>query len=151
MIYDSRDDTITHIGQVQKFLSQINHDIGERMSAHDRSKLEEPEKTTFDEFTPKLRDSTYGSPEYKEFLAQMGTALEHHYVHNDHHPEHVPNGIEDMDLTQITEMLCDWKAATLRHADGDLARSINQNAERFGYGDEIKRLLMNTAKRFGWL
>jgi predicted acetyltransferase len=48
-------------------------------------------------------------------------------------------------------MLCDWKAATLRHADGDLGRSIEQNAERFGYGGEMKRLLLNTAKRFDWL
>jgi hypothetical protein len=48
-------------------------------------------------------------------------------------------------------MLADWKAATLRHADGDLARSIEQNAERFGYGDEIKRLLIHTAAYFGWL
>jgi hypothetical protein len=47
-----------------------------------------------------------------------------------------------MDLVQVIEMLADWKAATLRHADGDLARSIEQNAERFGYGDQF---------RFGWL
>jgi hypothetical protein len=47
--------------------------------------------------------------------------------------------------------LCDWKAATLRHADGDLGRSILQNADRFGYGDEILGLLLNTAKAYGWL
>jgi len=85
------------------------------------------------------------------FLADMGEGLQHHYAVNDHHPEHFDNGIRDMGLVQLTEMLADWKAATMRHEDGDLGRSIEQNAERFGYGDEIKRLLRNTASDFGWL
>ena len=44
------------------------------------------------------------------------------------------------------EMLCNWKAATLRHKNGDLRQSIEQNAERFGYGMEMKGLLLNTAE-----
>jgi hypothetical protein len=149
--YDSRPDTHTHIGEVRTRLLAVAQDLIGRADRHDASKLVAPEVEVFDEYTPKLKDSTYGSDEYKQFLVGMGEGLKHHYQANDHHPEHFPNGIEDMDLTQITEMLCDWKAATLRHADGDLARSIEQNAERFGYGDEIKRLLLNTAERFGWL
>jgi hypothetical protein len=107
--------------------------------------------SVFDEYTPLLRDSTYGSDEYKRFLAGMGEGLRHHYAANDHHPEHFPNGIHDMDLVQLIEMLADWKAATLRHADGDLDRSIRQNAERFGYGASMITLLQSTAERFGWL
>jgi hypothetical protein len=151
MTYDSRPDTIAHIREVQTRLCDVAADLLWRGNQHDRSKLEEPEVSIFDEYTPKLRDSTYGSPEYKAFLEGMGEGLQHHYAHNDHHPEHHRNGIADMDLVQVIEMLADWKAATLRHADGDLARSIEQNAERFGYGDEIKRLLKSTAARFGWL
>lgn len=56
-----------------------------------------------------------------------------------------------MTIVQIIEMLCDWKAATLRHTNGDLAKSIKQNAERFGYGAEIEGLLLRTADSFGWL
>jgi hypothetical protein len=44
-------------------------------------------------------------------------------------------------------MLCDWRAATLRHADGDLRRSIEINQKRFGYTDELKAVLLNTAER----
>lgn len=159
MNYDSRPDTWEHIQAVRGLLGEIVVDLLDRMHAHDQSKLVEPELSTFDEYTPKLRDSTYGSLEYKAFLAGMGEGLAHHYAANDHHPEHFDpagathgaRGIEAMDLVQVTEMLCDWKAATLRHADGDLARSIEQNAERFGYGNEMKRLLFNTASRRGWL
>jgi hypothetical protein len=56
-----------------------------------------------------------------------------------------------MSLLDVIEMLADWKAATERHADGDLDRSITHNPERFGYGDEIERLLRSTAIELGWL
>jgi hypothetical protein len=144
MSYDSRPDTHEHIGQVRGLLLGVAAGLTERAHRHDASKLESPEVEVFDEFTPKLRDSTYGSDEYKSFLNGMGEGLKHHYEINDHHPEHFPNGIADMNLIQLTEMLCDWIAATRRHADGDIRRSIDQNAERFGYGEEITRLLHAT-------
>lgn len=151
MSYDSRPDTWQHIHTVQAYLRQIVTDLQGRAHAHDQSKLVSPEVEVFDEYTPKLKDSTYGSDEYKSFLVGMGEGLAHHYAANDHHPEHFYGGIHAMHLGQLIEMLCDWKAATMRHADGDLARSIEQNAERFGYGDEIKGLLWATAEAYGWL
>ena len=142
--YDSRLDTHQHINIVRRYLKRVAFRLLNRAEVHDASKLDEPELSVFDEFTPKLRDSTYGSDEYKEFLARMGEGLQHHYAANDHHPEHFENGIADMGLLELTEMLCDWLAATQRHADGDIRRSIEQNSVRFGYGEEIKRLLLNT-------
>lgn len=151
MSFDSRPATWEHIHTVQGLIGQVVDDLRRRAYDHDQSKLVEPEVAVFDEYTPKLKDSTYGSDEYKGFLEGMGAGLRHHYAANDHHPEHFPDGIQGMDLMQVLEMLCDWKAATLRHADGDLRRSIEQNADRFGYGDEIRRLLLHTADRLGWL
>jgi len=149
--YDSRLDTYEHIAKVRDSLICIAFDFIDRANIHDNSKLTSPEVEVFNEYTPKLKDSTYGSDEYKAFLVGMGKGLRHHYQHNDHHPEHFEHGVADMDLIQVIEMLADWRAATQRHADGDLARSIEINAERFGYGDEFKRLLINTASRLGWI
>lgn len=149
--YDSTPETIAHIARVQQLLAAVIGDLQQRLTGHDRSKLREPEKAIFDEYTPKLKNSTYGSDEYKRFLEGMGEGLRHHYEHNDHHPEHFENGVQDMTLIQVLEMLADWKAATERHADGDLGRSIVQNSERFGYGDELEGLLMRTADEMGWL
>jgi hypothetical protein len=142
--YDSRPDTLQHIEQVRIFLARVIDDLMSRAIHHDASKLKSPEKEAFDEFTPKLGTSTYGSEEYKGYLQAMGEALKHHYAHNSHHPEHRPNGIRDMSLVDLLEMLCDWKAATLRHANGDIRRSIEQNQQRFGYSDELKSILLNT-------
>jgi hypothetical protein len=149
--YDSRPDTYEHIAEVRARLIAVAADLLDRAHRHDLSKLRDPELAVFNEYTPKLRDSTYGSDEYKAFLGGMGEGLRHHYAANDHHPEHFEQGVADMDLVQVIEMLADWKAATLRHADGDLDRSISQNAERFDYGSEFERLLRNTAARMGWL
>ena len=151
VVYDSTHDTLKHIETVQKHLGAVVADLIARAGRHDHSKLLGPEKGVFDEFTPKLRDSTYGSDEYKTFLEGMGEGLKHHYAVNDHHPEHHTLGIHGMDLIQLIEMLCDWKAATERHADGDLFRSIEQNQDRFGYGEEIRCLLHSTAQRLGWI
>lgn len=53
-------------------------------------------------------------------------------------------GLHGMSLLDLVEMLCDWKAATLRHADGDIRRSIEINQKRFGYSDELKQIFLNT-------
>jgi hypothetical protein len=192
-MYDSRIDTYRHIQEVQRRMSRAIHELLERQKDHDLSKLESPEVETFDEYTPKLAGTTYGSDEYRSYLAAMKPALDHHYGANSHHPEHYrwrcgvcerrhtdaewevapqgPNdsgrrycqeccrhgmiyeahlvaetdkGLHGMSLLDILEMLCDWKAATLRHHDGDIRRSIEINQGRFGYSDELKQILLNT-------
>lgn len=142
--YDSRPDTYAHIAEVRDALLRLATDLIYRAHHHDRTKLIEPELSIFNEYTPKLRDSTYGSDEYKAFLDSMGEGLAHHYRYNRHHPEHFADGIAGMNLLDIVEMLCDWLAATKRHADGDIYRSVELNQERFGYDDQVKRLLLNT-------
>lgn len=151
MDYDSRPDTYAHIHEVQKCLMQIVQSLMVRLHSHDLSKLEPPELEVFDEFTPKLKATTYNSAEYKHYLRQMNIGLEHHYAVNDHHPEHFFNGIYEMDLMQLIEMLADWKAATLRHEDGDLRRSIMENADRFRYDKNMTMMLLRTAEHLGWL
>jgi hypothetical protein len=76
----------------------------------------------------------------------MKPALDHHYDLNHHHPEHFLRGIRGMNLIDIIEMLCDWKAATMRHADGNIYKSIEINQERFNYSYELKEILINTSR-----
>jgi len=154
MKYDSEADTRKHIARVGKYLGDVIHKLLFRQTQHDESKLSKEEKPTFDKFTNKLAKSTYNSPKYKQFLIDMQPALEHHYKTNRHHPEHFldstgigfTSGLHDMNLIDIIEMLCDWKAATERHNNGDIYVSIEKNQDRFGYNDELKSILINTAK-----
>lgn len=141
-------DTKEHISQVREFMLMFAQELIHRALIHDQSKLESPEVEIFTEYTPKLKHSTYGSEEYKTFLKEMQVALKHHYENNSHHPEHHENGIKDMDLADIVEMICDWKAATMRHEDGDIRKSIIINKDRFNYSDDLKLIFLNTANMF---
>jgi hypothetical protein len=115
-----------------------------RGELHDQTKLEEPEMSIFSEVTPKLAGLTYGSDEYKAALEEIKPALDHHYARNRHHPEHHKNGVNDMNLLDIVEMFCDWKAATLRHNDGNIRQSIEVNAERYGISEQLTQILINS-------
>jgi len=149
--YDSRPDTYEHIHQVQKLLTRVLVDLQERLVLHDRSKLSDPEKAAFDEVSGALRKTTYGSDEYKANLAKIRPALDHHFAHNSHHPEHHEDSIAGMDLLDLLEMVCDWIAAGMRHDDGvDFDRSTAINQERFGYSDELASILRNTARTLGY-
>lgn len=139
-------ETIKHIENVRKYIKFICDALTLRAVKHDASKLESPEVEIFTEYTPKLAASTYGSEDYNGFLREMNTALQHHYANNRHHPEHFTKGIDDMTLIDIIEMLCDWKAASLRQNDGNLLKSIEINAKRFDYDDQLKRIFINTEK-----
>lgn len=140
MTYDSTQDTEDHIRNVRKLLHRVVAEICVRITHHDDSKLQEPEKSMYDEFTPKLRAMTYGSDEYKRSLKDMGPALKHHYENNSHHPEHYPNGINGMSLLDLIEMLADWKAAGMRHADGNMQQSLEVNRQRFHISDQLAEI-----------
>jgi len=186
-------ETYQHIDNVIKLLIKMQIEISKRILTHDRSKLANPEVSTFTEFTPKLKNSTYGSDEYKSFLAEMKPALDHHYAHNRHHPEYfkecekdegaiaqcanligflesrtdikapddeygyghsvdvirkckdeLESDINGMNIIDVLEMIVDWKAASLRHADGDINRSIEINTDRFKMSPQLVNILKNS-------
>ena len=143
--------THQHKGLVTCLLMVVVDELQQRMRTHDQSKLELPEVAHFAKVNAggAMSKLTYGSKEYKATLqGELAKALEHHYAHNAHHPEHYPNGINGMTLVDLLEMLVDWKAATLRHADGDIWRSLKINQERFDIGPQLQQILHNTV---AWL
>ena len=139
-------ETQKHIEAVRKYIRFMIDKIDMRGVKHDASKLESPEVEIFAEYTPKLNATSFGTEEYYTNLEQMKPALEHHYAANRHHPEHFVNGVNDMTLIDIIEMICDWKASTLRHNDGNLLKSIEINAERFHMDGQLLQILINTAR-----
>ena len=149
-LYDSKPDTLAHIARVNTLLNQAAEELIARGSVHDDSKLNSPEKDGFDEFTPKLKGSIYGSEDYKEFLKGLKVSLDHHYANNTHHPEHYENGINGFDLFDLIEMFFDWKAATERHETGDIYKSIVINKDRFNMSEQLVDIFTNTAKRLGY-
>jgi len=141
---ESKFKTMRHIEAVRNHLDTCIDILKHRAQNHDQTKLESPEVEVFEEYTPKLRNCTYGSDEYKQNMREMKVAIDHHNKFNSHHPEHHENGINGMDMFDLIEMIVDWKCSGMRHDDGDIIRSVEINQGRFGYTDEIKNLLLRT-------
>lgn len=139
--YDCTNDVKEHITQVQYCLVGMSIELEKRIRYHDASKLEEPEKSMFDEFTPKLKEFEFGSDEYNTALSEMGDALKHHYDNNRHHPEHFQNGISGMTLIDLLEMVCDWIAAAKAK---QVPIDMNYLSKRFGIGDQLVAIIINT-------
>ena len=137
-------DTLNHIHKVQELLCLCVTEMNRRAIDHDNSKFCDDEWPYFLTHTKTLAGLTYGSLEYKAALVEMKPAIENHYKRNGHHPEHHLAWIRDMTLLDLLEMICDWIAATKRHADGDIFKSIELNQKRFNYSQELKEILINT-------
>jgi len=139
--YDCTDDVKLHIWFVKRYMDKMNLALVYRTPEHDASKLQQPEKYMFDEWTPRLKEFEFGSEEYKNALMYMGEALKHHYASNRHHPEHFENGVNGMNLVDVVEMVCDWKAAAFLKG---VECNIDYLAERFGLSEQLKSIIANT-------
>lgn len=149
-MYDSTKDTQEHIDKVAAYLAEAAEELYQRGFKHDQSKLHNPEKAYFDKYTPRLAELTFGTPEYLANVQDLKPALEHHYKNNSHHPQYYENGISGMNLFDLIEMFFDWKASSKRGLDGDIVKSIDINAERFGISKQLRQILHNTVKQQGW-
>lgn len=137
-------ETMRHILTVRSLLMQCMQELVVRGNNHDASKMSDPEVSLFVEYTPKLKGVEYNSPEYKEFLVGLKPALDNHYAKNSHHPEHYKDGINGMNLFDLIEMLCDWKASSLRGKNGNLSKSLETNVQRFEMSEQLALIMRNT-------
>jgi hypothetical protein len=101
-------------------------------------------------------------PEVYELLAQISDLKEvreskipesRHYValtrsieRLEHELAVAKSSVGGMNLVDLVEMFCDWKAATERHDDGNIKKSIDHNKKRFGLAEQVARLLHNTVE-----
>lgn len=139
-------ETYKHVKEVRNNINVFINELLHRGEHHDDSKFVEPELSGFAESTEKLSQTKYGTDEYKQLLEELKPTITHHYSKNRHHSEHWPNGINDMNLIDILEMLADWKAATARVKDGNIRKSIEINAERYGISPQLRKILENTVR-----
>lgn len=141
--------TREHIAAVARLLHVMAKELLDRCDRHDLSKLESPEVEGFTRMTPALAATEYGSAENDANKTALGDALAHHYAVNRHHPEHFKNGVNDMNLIDVIEMFCDWKAAGGRHKSGNIRKSIDINRTRFRLSDQLVNIMENTIDLVG--
>lgn len=139
---------IDHKRMVGMYINIFVTEMVRRAIEHDFSKFSDEEAELFEKVTPILKKLTYGSQEYKDYLAMIKPAIDHHYKENSHHPEHYENGVDGMNLMDLVEMFCDWMGAVKRHENGDIQQSIVINQKRFQMNDQLVNIFKNTVDFF---
>lgn len=141
--YDCTSDVMEHKRKVEYWMRDFTALMDARAKNHDNSKLESPEKEIFDQYTWRLKNTEFGSDEYKAQLAGMGEGLKHHYKNNRHHPEHFDNGVNGMTLYDLVEMFCDWLAAAEAHYK---PFNMDYLAKRFNLSPQLVDIFLNTTR-----
>lgn len=139
---------LRHIERLRNLLNVAVIDLLRRGETHDQTKMQEPEMAIFIAKAENLEEMTYAGPEYTESRRKLAAALQHHYAVSRHHPEHFKNGVNDMTLLDLLEMLLDWKASSERQHNGNILTSITENKHRFHIDTQLAQILENTAKVF---
>lgn len=149
---DSAPVTKAHIWRVRELILEFSGYMDRRAENHDKSKFDTIEKGPLDEMQRLIADegpAPYGSDEYRRRTAMLGPMLEHHYALNSHHPEHYKDGMYGMDLMDLVEMFCDWKAASERGEES--AMNLSYSIEKYQIDPMLASILRNTAERLGWM
>lgn len=142
---DTRRIIRNHITRVQLLLKLTMTSLYERSFNHDLTKLHPPEFAVFDAQMERLQKVEFGSEEYKQALRDMRPALEHHYAHNRHHPEHFIDGVDGMTIIDLAEMICDWYAAASEKGDKP---NMDYLTARFKLSPQLRAIIENTFEAF---
>lgn len=143
-----------HMTNVRINLDTFCSELRMRAVLHDLSKLEEPEFTGFMNAQEGFEQLTaaghkYGSPEYRAHCKTILPAIKHHQAHNRHHAEYHRDGVKDMTLVDIIEMVSDWKAASDRE-NNDFNISLEICLEKYVESQELRCMIRNTVLALGW-
>ena len=144
-------DTILHINEVQEAIEEISSEIKKRGLLHDLTKFQPCEFDAFASTRERFKKANYGTSEYQALCEEVKPAIDHHYVNNRHHTGYHKNGINDMNLIDIIEMVADWKAASRRSPDKTLEDTLHYAFAKNKIQDQLAKIITNTLKDLNWI
>jgi hypothetical protein len=118
-----------HKAWVTFYIFSIIARLFKRAFLHDMSKLYIDEIRGFSQFVDNYGSCNYDSPQYNERKKLLADTLALHYQRNSHHPEHYGD-IRMMNIIDVVEMVCDWKAA-VHYNHGSVKASLQAQKARY--------------------
>ena len=154
-----------HIREVQKAIFTVADEMRKRALVHDKSKFQPDELEGYARFENFPEGLVYGSDEYKAEMhkvMQDNNCFALHTQRNDHHPEFwagyhylaaddpepgPDEGMSNMGLFPLIEMVCDWAGAMIAYKNkGGWQESVEHNIERFGFTEEQRFVIREVAE-----
>lgn len=127
---------IENVKVVKHLLASVQVELISRQLNHDNSKLENPE---WNRVLYK-----YDKEEFPMSEEDLEIAKHHHYAHNRHHPERFKNGLNDMHIVDIIELIIDWIGDAYTDNE-DVEQAIKRKAEKYNIDPQLLSIFLNTA------
>ena len=136
-----------HIFGVRRRVTRVCTALMDRAITHDNSKYSENELDDHISMGDEMDEIKYGTDAYYAIKRKYEALSTEHLANNRHHPEHHQNGIDDMNLVDVIEMLCDWLTGS-ENTGTPVERSLEINEERYHVSPQLMKLLRNTIRDF---
>lgn len=135
-----------HKDGVKTYLEIISMLLNARALTHDNSKSSDEEYKYYKMANSVNRNDFKTYEEYMDYIKPtLDKGLKHHYENNRHHPEFFDNGIDDMNLIDIMEMIADW-CISIKQNGKDLYEEIEYNFDKYNVSEQLKKIIINTYK-----
>jgi hypothetical protein len=144
-------DAILHVSEVRENIASVNAELVRRGIAHDRTKFQALEFDAFVSTRDAFKKANYGTPEYQACVDAVKPAVDHHHGNNRHHTSYHENGVNDMSLIDIVEMICDWKAASRRSPDKKFIDTLDYAFDKYGIDSQLQGIIRNTLRDLAWI
>jgi len=117
---------------------------------HDNSKFGPEEFPIYASAIDEFEKHPFGTPGYQKAKDSIAIAVKHHYKCNSHHPEYYANEIDGMNLVDLIEMVCDWKAANQNHKDnpGNMQQSLEFAINKYKISPQLAKIIQNTIEHY---
>lgn len=148
MSYKTTLDLENHLQLIRANILCVISLLAQRGIEHDKSKFSSIELESYIDVKDKLSEVAFGSVEYDAIKVSIQPAIDHHYIHNRHHPEHFNNGVNDMNIIDLIEMFCDWLAANKRNSQNNPHDSIEICGEKYQIPNMLKQIFHNSVELF---
>lgn len=138
---------MVHKFAMESEMNRIASDIRRRAMRHDNSKQSGLE-LTLGQAHMNFHDS-WGLTN-RVAPNEMMSAIAHHHVENDHHPEHFTNGMKDMNIQQLAEMVCDIITTAKENSinEESLQQFVETKlSETYNIGEPLRSIIINTARQ----
>ena len=139
-------DVLIHQKEVAMWIEKVCGKLRERACIHDITKLRDPEFSTFVSTRERFKKVNYGTKEYEALTEEAKEAVDHHYKYNRHHTAYHENGINDMTLIDLIEMVCDWLSAQNRSPDRTIWDTLDYAKNKYKIEDQLFSIIKNTLK-----
>ena len=145
-VFDYLTDVLKHRAEVAMYIERVCGILKERATVHDLTKLSDPEFSIFVSTRERFKKVNYGTKEYEALTEEAKEAVDHHYRHNRHHTAYHKNGINDMNLIDLIEMVCDWLSAQNRSPDKTIWDTLDYAQRKYKIDKQLLSIMANTLR-----